>query len=146
MMAPFLSAAALGALFGLGLVLSFMTQPAKVVGFLDVFGAWDPTLMFVMMGAIAVHMPTRRLVLRRKAPVLEGAFPSPPSRPVDSGLIGGAMIFGVGWALAGYCPGPGVVAVTSGGAPAVIFVAGMLLGVAAYRVTAGRALEGSDDG
>jgi uncharacterized membrane protein YedE/YeeE len=137
MIAQFLSASLLGALFSAGLVLSFMTQPAKVVGFLDFFGTWDPTLMFVMMGAIAVHMPTRRLVLRRATPVMGNRFPAPANPRVDARLIGGAAIFGVGWGLAGYCPGPGIASL-SVAAPAAWFVAAMVVGAGIYRLTVAR--------
>lgn len=115
-----------GALFAVGLAVGGMTQPAKVIGFLDVTGDWDPSLIFVMAGAIAVHAIVYRLVRRRSAPFLAERFAVPTRRDLDPRLIGGAALFGVGWGLGGYCPGPGVTALVSGSAPALVFVASML--------------------
>ena len=111
------TAASLGALFGVGLVLSGMTRADKVIGFLDLFGDWDPTLAFVMMGAIGVHLPLRILVKRRATPVLAAAFEAPTRTTVDGRLLAGAVLFGVGWGVAGYCPGPGIASLVPGGAP-----------------------------
>lgn len=123
-----------GALFAVGLVLAGMTQPAKVIAFLDVGGAWDPSLAFVMGGAIAVHLVGLRLVLRRRAPLLDGAFHLPMRRDLDLRLFGGAALFGVGWGLAGYCPGPGLVALGDGGATALVFVGASSVGMALHHV------------
>lgn len=119
-----------GALFGVGLVFSGMTQPGKVIGFLDVAGDWDPSLAFVMGGAIAVHATLRRLVIRREKPLLFPSFAQPAAgRRTDSQLVLGSAVFGVGWGLAGYCPGPALVASGSGSREALIVTAAMLLGI-----------------
>ncbi len=113
----------IGALFGAGLLLAGMTQPSKVIAFLDVGGAWDPTLAFVMAGAIAVHVLGLRLV----APALR----KPSRTGIDVRVVAGSAIFGVGWGLAGYCPGPALVSLGEGGTAALVFVgaatAGMLV-------------------
>jgi uncharacterized membrane protein YedE/YeeE len=115
-----------GALFGAGLLLAGMTQPSRVIGFLDV-RAWDPTLAFVMVGAIAVYAITFRR--RGERPWFGPAFHLPTRRDLDAPLLAGAAIFGVGWALAGYCPGPGIVAAASGVPTAIAFVGAMLVGM-----------------
>jgi uncharacterized protein len=119
-----------GVLFALGLGLSGMTQPAKVLAFLDVGGRWDPSLGFVMLGAIGVHAPLVRLILRRRAPVLASAFHLPTLRRVDRRIVAGAAVFGVGWGLGGLCPGPALTVLASGKPIAVVFVAAMLAGMA----------------
>jgi uncharacterized membrane protein YedE/YeeE len=124
-----LSALLAGVVFGVGLALSGMTQSSKVIGFLDVTGDWDPSLAFVMMGAVAVHFVLLRLVLRRKAPLLEDRFRLPTRRDVDAKLLAGAALFGVGWGLAGYCPGPALVASATGRAGTVAFVLAMAVGM-----------------
>lgn len=123
------SALAAGAIFGFGLAISGMTKPSKVVGFLDVFGAWDASLAFVMMGAIAVHLVAHRIIRRRAAPLFEGRFHLPTRKDFDVRLVLGAAIFGVGWALAGFCPGPGLVSAASGSLAALVFVAAMTAGM-----------------
>ncbi|MGD0529469.1 MAG: DUF6691 family protein [Polyangiaceae bacterium] len=120
------SPAASGALFAVGLTLAGMTDPARVIGFLDVTGAWDPSLAFVMIGAIGVHALLYRLIARRRAPLFDTAFHPPASKKVDGKLVAGAALFGVGWGTAGYCPGPGLASLTS--APAAVFVAAMAAG------------------
>ena len=127
-------AALAGALFAAGLALSGMTVPAKVTGFLDVFGHWDPSLAFVMVGAIATHFVLRRLVLRRGRPVAAASFQEPAGRPVDAPLVIGAAIFGVGWAIGGYCPGPGIVTASSGSLGGLVFVVAMGVGIALHRL------------
>lgn len=115
-----------GLVFGAGLVVSGMTEPAKVRGFLDFGGNWDPTLAFVMAGAIAVHFVAYRLIRGRHAPVVGESFRIPTRKDVDAKLLAGAALFGLGWGLGGYCPGPAVTSLTTG-APAVLaFVAAML--------------------
>lgn len=120
-----------GALFAAGLLVSGMTQPALVLAFLDVGGAWDPTLAFVMAGAIAVHLLGLRLVLRRARPLYDTTFHLPTRRDLDRRLLLGSAIFGIGWGLAGYCPGPALVSLGEGGSTALVFVlatsAGMML-------------------
>ncbi len=128
-----LSAAGIGILFGLGIGLGGMADPAKVVGFLDVTGAWDPSLALVMAGALAVHIPLRRLILRGRRPLLAPAFPATPPDKVDRRLVLGSALFGVGWGLSGYCPGPAVVNVATGVPLALLFVGAMLGGMGLFR-------------
>lgn len=120
-------------LFGLGLGLSGMTLPSKVIGFLDVTGPWDPTLAFVMMGAIVVHGISFRLITKRTSPFLTTSFRLPTRNDIDSRLIIGALVFGLGWGLAGFCPGPAIVGLVSGIPAVFVFVASMLVGIYAYR-------------
>jgi uncharacterized membrane protein YedE/YeeE len=134
-----LVAFASGALFAAGLAVSGMTQPAKVQGFLDFFGAWDASLMFVMIGAIGVHAVLRRLIARRPAPVFAAAFETRRASRVDARLLGGAAVFGVGWGLGGYCPGPAFVSAGGASLRAVVFVAAMSAGMILYRVLHARA-------
>jgi len=129
-----------GLLFGLGLLLSGMTDPAKVLGFLDLFGAWDPSLAFVMGGAIAVGFFAFALARKRTTSFLGGAMHLPKSTQIDKRLVLGGLTFGAGWGLAGFCPGPGIVSMASGEVKAAVFVAAMLAGMALYEV-ADRALH-----
>jgi uncharacterized protein len=119
-----------GLLFGAGLVVSGMTRPQKVTAFLDVFGDWDPSLAFVMGGALGVAALAFRWVRGRSRPLAAPAFSLPAPQSLDAGLIGGAAVFGVGWGISGYCPGPSVVALASGGAGVVVFVVAVLAGIA----------------
>lgn len=118
-----------GLLFGVGLLLSGMTDPAKVLGFLDISGAWDPSLAFVMLGGIAVARVGVVLIGRRGATLSGLPVCLPPKRAIDARLIVGSALFGAGWGLAGYCPGPAVVSLGFGSASALALVAGMLLGL-----------------
>ncbi len=118
-----------GLLFAVGLALAGMTRPAKVLAFLDVAGAWDPSLAFVMVGAIGVYAVASRLVRRRGASVAGDAFEAQAERPIDARLVAGAAIFGVGWGLAGYCPGPVVASAASLLAPPLVFVVSMAVGM-----------------
>jgi len=129
-----LLALALGALFGLGLTLSGMTQPDKVLAFLDVTGAWDPSLALVMVGAIATFGLAFRLARRRPAPLLGGRFPRLPRRR-DARLLAGAALFGAGWGLAGICPGPALVDLGAGASDAALFVVAMSAGMALHRLS-----------
>jgi uncharacterized membrane protein YedE/YeeE len=131
---PSLVAFLAGVLFALGLGISGMTQPAKVLGFLDLGGPWDPSLAFVMIGAIGVHAPLARLILRRRAPLLVPAFSIPARRNVDARLLLGAAVFGCGWGLAGLCPGPAVTVLASGKPIALAFVGAMLAGTVLAQV------------
>ncbi len=120
-------------LFGLGLTISGMVDPQKVIGFLDIAGAWDPTLALVMGGALLVAIPTFRLIFKRSQPVLEDEFKLPTKKELDASLLGGAAIFGVGWGLSGLCPGPSITALASGLLPVFAFVMAMLAGMALYK-------------
>ena len=122
-----------GLIFSIGLCLSGMINPAKVLAFLDVFGAWDPSLALVMAGAVAVTALGYRLVLQRPQPLLDAAFHVPTRRDIDGRLLGGAAIFGAGWGLVGFCPGPAVAALSSGSTKSVAFFVAMLLGMAIGR-------------
>lgn len=130
-----LGALVAGALFAVGLVVSGMTNPRKVLGFLDLLGGWDPSLGFVMVGAIGVYAMAYRLAKRLTGPVAAEEFHEPRTRAVlDARLVGGAALFGVGWGLAGYCPGPSVVALGRGNVGAGIFVLALLSGIALVRL------------
>jgi uncharacterized membrane protein YedE/YeeE len=124
-----------GVLFAVGLAIAGMTQPGKVVGFLDVAGDWDPSLAFVMMGAIAVYFVANRLVQRRPAPLVGAAFHLPTRRDIEPKLVIGAGLFGVGWGLAGYCPGPGLSSLAAGGLKPLLFVASMAAGMLLFEAT-----------
>jgi uncharacterized membrane protein YedE/YeeE len=110
-----------------------MVDPAKVIGFLDIAGAWDPTLAFVMGGALVVAIPAFRPVLKRPRPLLAEGFALPTKKDVDAPLLAGAAIFGVGWGLGGFCPGPAVTALASGLVPVFAFVAAMVVGMALHK-------------
>lgn len=125
-----LAALAAGGLFGAGLLVSGMTDTARVIGWLDVFGAWDPTLAFVLGGAI-LPMALAWMVARRRRPVLGGTFPAMPDQRLDRGLLLGSALFGAGWGLAGFCPGPALASVSWGGAGGVVFLAAMLAAMVA---------------
>lgn len=118
-----------GVLFGVGLALGGMTRPEKVLGFLDLFGAWDPSLAFVMLGAISVHVVAYRVVRGTAAPLFADEFALPTRRNVDVKLVLGSAVFGVGWGLAGYCPGPAIVSLASGSGAVVLFVCTLLIGL-----------------
>lgn len=133
-MTRLLAALAAGALFGLGLVLSGMANPAKVLAFLDVAGDWDPSLAFVMGGAIPVAALGFALGRRRTAPLCANDFATPPRGLIDARLIGGAVLFGLGWGLAGFCPGPALAALGFGGAQPWLFIAAMLAGMGLFRL------------
>jgi uncharacterized membrane protein YedE/YeeE len=129
-----LSALLSGALFGLGLAVSGMTDPARVLGFLDVFGRFDPTLLFVLGGAVATAALLFRLVLRRERPVLADRFRLSSMHAVDRRLLAGAALFGVGWGIAGYCPGPALAGLGVMSAEAVWFVPAMFAGMFAHHL------------
>ncbi len=122
-----------GVLFAIGLTISGMTLPAKVTGFLDLAGAWDPSLAFVMGSALGVYALGRRIVLRRRAPLADTRFHEPTRTGVDRRLLVGAAIFGVGWGLGGFCPGPGLVAAGAGVPAALLFLVAMTGGMLAAR-------------
>jgi uncharacterized protein len=122
-----------GAIFSVGLVIGGMTTPAKVIGFLDFFGAWDPSLALVIIGALAVHVVTYRLIVKRPSPIFGDRFRVPRERPIDRRLVIGSAIFGLGWGLGGFCPGPAVTALPAGGLSVALLGAGMVLGIFSYE-------------
>jgi uncharacterized membrane protein YedE/YeeE len=128
-----------GLVFGGGLALSRMVDPGKVLDFLDVWalpqGGWDPSLAFVMGGALAVTAVGYLLVRRRGQPLFDNAFQIPTARHVDGRLVGGAALFGLGWGLVGYCPGPAIAGLAYGKIETLIFVGAMIAGMALYRAT-----------
>ena len=132
---PTVSALGAGLVFGVGLALAGMTDPAKVQAFLDVTGGsrWDPSLALVMVGAIAVHAALGWLIRRRAAPLFVRRFALPTRTDLDPKLIGGAALFGVGWGMGGICPGPGLVDLGSGIVPALVFVIAMAAGMTLQR-------------
>ncbi|MFC4166316.1 DUF6691 family protein [Teichococcus aestuarii] len=123
----------LGLLFGLGLLVSGMADPAKVLNFLDLGGAWDPSLAFVMAGAVLTTALGYRLVLRRPRPLLAEAFQLPTRRAVDGRLLLGAALFGIGWGLGGFCPGPALASLGLGAPGTLAFLPAMLAGMALAR-------------
>ncbi|MGX7704934.1 DUF6691 family protein [Methylobacterium sp. Gmos1] len=128
-----LAAAALaGLLFGIGLAMSGMLDPARVRGFLDVTGAWDPTLAFVLAGAVTASSLGTALARSLRRPLLADAFDWPTRTRIDRPLVLGAVLFGIGWGLSGFCPGPAVAALSTGLMPVIVFVAAMLVGMAAH--------------
>jgi hypothetical protein len=122
-----------GVLFGLGLGLSQMIDRDRVLGFLDVTGMWDPTLVFVLGGAVAVTVITFRFVLRRPHPILTDTFHLPTKKDIDIPLVVGSAIFGIGWGIAGYCPGPGITALVLGIWNPVLFVIALIAGSLTYK-------------
>ena len=129
-----------GLVFGLGLIVSGMGNPAKVLGFLDLAGAWDPSLALVMGGAIAVALPAFWLAGRRNTALLGEPMQLPAARRIDRRLMLGSLAFGAGWGIAGFCPGPALVSLLAGQPKAWIFVAAMLAGMALFEVLEHRKL------
>jgi uncharacterized protein len=127
-MTKYLGIVVAGLLFGLGLAVSEMTHASKVLGFLDVAGNWDPSLMFVLGGAVGVAIVAFRFILKRPVPVLEARFHLPLAKSIDAPLVVGAAIFGIGWGISGYCPGPGVALLAAPGWETWVFIPSMLLG------------------
>ena len=123
-----------GLLFAVGLAIGGMTDPLKVISFLDVAGRWDPSLAFVMGGAIAVYAPLFGLTRRREAPLFDEMFHLPTRRDIDPRLVTGAALFGVGWGLGGFCPGPALVSLMSFDVTAPVFVVSMLAGMGAHEM------------
>ncbi len=123
-----------GLLFGLGLILSGMTDPGKVLGFLDLFGLWDPSLALVMGGAIAVGFFAFALAKKRTSNFLGGMLRLPSNSQIDKPLIVGSVLFGAGWGLAGFCPGPALVSMASGQPKALVFVIAMVIGMVGFEL------------
>lgn len=130
-----ISALLAGLVFGLGLVIAEMVNPAKVLAFLDVSGHWDPSLAFVMGAALIVTAAGYRLVWKMREPVFGSAFIVPETREIDRRLAIGAVVFGIGWGLAGLCPGPAIAALSFGGAPAWVFLGAMSAGIALFDLS-----------
>lgn len=130
LLAPFLA----GLLFAIGLGISGMTDANKVIGFLDVSRGWDPSLALVMAGAIGVHLPLYRWIVRRPRPVFAARFDVPTRRDVTPRLVVGSAVFGAGWALGGYCPGPALVSAAALNETAVLFVLSMTAGMVAWQM------------
>jgi uncharacterized protein len=127
-----------GLVFGLGLIVSGMANPAKVLGFLDLGGAWDPSLAFVMAGAIAVGAVAFAVARQRTRSFLGAAMQLPTSRDIDRRLVIGSALFGIGWGMAGFCPGPALVALGMGEVKALVFVVAMLAGMGVFELLVGR--------
>ena len=122
-----------GLLFGLGLAISGMLDPARVLGFLDVFGGWDPSLAFVLLGAVAVSFTGNQIARRMAKPICAPFFQFPLKTKVDRDLILGAVVFGMGWGMVGLCPGPAIASLSLGLTPIFIFVLAMMAGMAIFR-------------
>lgn len=137
-MRQILAALAAGLLFGIGLTVSQMVNPAKVLNFLDLAGNWDPSLAFVLAGAIATAALGFQRVRRRTAPLFAGSFQWPSARDIDRRLMLGAALFGIGWGLVGLCPGPAVAALSLDPGRVVLFVLAMFAGMAVFRAQTGR--------
>jgi uncharacterized membrane protein YedE/YeeE len=140
-----LFAFAAGLLFGLGLIVSGMADPAKVLGFLDLAGAWDPSLALVMGGAVAVGLLAYPLAKRRGNTLLGGPLQLPAKRDIDRRLVGGSLLFGIGWGLAGICPGPALVLVGYGSLKGLVFGLAMLAGMGVFEWRERRHVAGKAD-
>ena len=123
-----------GLVFGIGLAVSGMTDPAVVIGFLDVAGAWNPALMFVLAGAVVVTFVGYRIVQKRTAPLLAPRFTLPTATAIDAELVGGAVVFGIGWGLAGYCPGPAIASIAALYPGTLVFLVAMVVGMIGARI------------
>ena len=144
---PVFTAALAGLVFGLGLILSGMADPRKVLGFLDLAGPWNPSLALVMLGAIAVGVVGFAMARRRSTSLLALPMMLPTARGIDQRLVGGSLLFGIGWGIAGFCPGPALVALGMGEIKAALFVVAMLLGMAVFELAerwASRSPKGSE--
>lgn len=128
-----LAAGLVGFIFAIGLGVSGMTQPQKVVGFLDFFGNWDPSLIFVMIGAILVHFFTYKIIRKKKTPWFSNKWHVPDRKDLTPALVFGGLIFGFGWGLAGYCPGPAITSLASFESRPFIFVGSMILGMILFK-------------
>lgn len=133
-MIPAFGAFLTGLLFAIGLAISGMTQPKKVLAFLDVFGEWDPSLMFVMVGAIGVYAFAYRLILKRQKPILTDTLQIPEPKKVDRSLVLGSLLFGVGWGLAGFCPGPALTSLATLQKSPLVFAVGLFIGMITFKV------------
>jgi len=137
-----ISAFAIGAVFGLGIAVSGMANPAKVLNFFDVAGTWDPSLLFVMGGALVTAAIGYRVVFgARPKPMFENAYALPTARRIDAELVGGSALFGIGWGISGFCPGGAVPALGLGHSETVIFIAAMMAGIVLARVVRTRTAQ-----
>lgn len=134
-MTRILGAGLAGILFGFGLALSGMTNPDKVLDFLDVTGSWDPSLLLVLGGAVGVTLVSFRFILRRPAPLLDRRFHLPSLRRTDGPLVVGAVLFGIGWGISGYCPGPAIASLAAPSWETWVFLPAFFLGAGLYRLT-----------
>jgi len=132
-----------GLIFAIGLGISGMTHPSKVLAFLDFAGDWDPSLALVMGGGVLVNLVFFQLALRRGAPLMAASFSVPPHARLDAALVGGSALFGVGWGLGGFCPGPAIVSAVTGAAPVVAFVVAMLATMALFDFSVARRSSGA---
>ena len=132
-MSALFSALGAGFLFGIGLWVSGMANPKKVLGFLDITGDWDASLMLVMGGAVAVTVVAFRLILKRKKPLIEEKFNVPTLKDIDFPLVAGSAIFGIGWGIAGYCPGPAITSLSTLSTESIVFVIAMVAGGLLYK-------------
>ncbi len=135
-----LSALAIGVLFGLGIAVSGMINPAKVLNFFDLAGTWDPSLAFVMGGALAVAIPGYRLVLGRSRPLFADGFQLPGTSRIDAKLVLGSAAFGIGWGIAGFCPGAAIPALGTGKLEVFVFIASVAVGIVAAKAISGMAI------
>jgi uncharacterized membrane protein YedE/YeeE len=133
-MSRLIAAFSAGLIFALGLGVSGMTDANKVIGFLNLAGDWDPSLAFVMVGAIGVHLLLYRLILRRQSPLFADRFHIPTHRDISPQLVGGSALFGIGWGLGGFCPGPGMVSLMGYGSAPAVFVVFMLSGMLVHKL------------
>ena len=129
-----ISALVVGFIFAMGLGISGMTQPQKVIGFLDLFGSWDPSLIFVMLGSILVHSISYKIIRKRASPLFSSQWLVPQKAQITPSLAIGSVIFGVGWGLAGYCPGPALASVASFQLKPFLFVFAMLVGMFIFKI------------
>ncbi len=132
-----LAAFVIGTIFGVGIMISGMINPAKVLNFFDLAGSWDPSLAFVMGGALLVAIPGYRLVWRRSGPIFDTAFHMPTKRDLDKRLIGGSAVFGIGWGIAGFCPGGALPAIGTLRADVLVFIAALIAGILLARMLQG---------
>ncbi len=130
----FLTSLIAGLLFGVGLIISGMTNPDKIIGFLDIFGNWNPSLLFVMLGAVFISFFAFRHASKKSVSFLDQTISMPTKKDIDFTLIYGSIIFGIGWGLAGYCPGPAIATIATINSQAVVFVIAMLFGILIYEV------------
>ncbi len=128
-----ISSLIIGLIFALGLGISGMTNPERIIGFLDIFGDWNPSLVFVMIGALAVHAPLYRMIRKTQSPVFAKKFQVPSRSDISFQLILGSILFGLGWGLVGYCPAPAITAIASLSPEPILFVGAMIMGMLIYR-------------